>query len=165
SRSSNLEWRFNPLSRWRLAQRKHSGGAPTSAALLAERARDESVGGAAGAGAPAGKIDFRRADLGGGHVEALAGGEALGLAHGVGGGVAIGRAIGRQHAFLMARHHPRAGNAHDGIGGALGAVDGVPGLVAEFLDLLAGALEGRGNVAGLLGEPAADGIDKTAIGF
>ena len=120
-------------------------------ALLAEGAGDEGLGVAAGPAATARQPDLGRADLGGGHVDAAAGLEAFGPAHGIGGGPAVGRAIGRDPALLMARK--RTGSTADGhdiggaLGGVLGAVDRLAGrdagLVAELLDRRTRAAEGR----------------------
>ena len=54
------------------AKRTRHGVQSRDEALLAERARDEGLACGTGAAVAAGEIDLRRADLGGGHVEALA---------------------------------------------------------------------------------------------
>src|SRR4051794_21403008 len=91
--------------------------------LLAEHARDEGLGVAALAVAAARQIDLRRADLGGGHVEAGATTvEALRFAQGDGCRYAIGRAIGRVLALLMAADDTRAGQTGNGVGCVFGVV-------------------------------------------
>ena len=112
------------------------------------------------AAAAAGQIDLRRANLGGRHVDALAGGEALGLAHGIGRDHAVGRAVRRDRAFLVTGDHAGAGEPRDCAGGILGGFDGRlggnAGFVADILDPRAGALEIGADPGRLFVEPVRD---------
>src|SRR6185437_15868744 len=172
SRSRSLADRFtgvvsrNPY-RWR---RKHGSGVGTSRrrafGSLAERTGDEGFGLALGSVRAAGQINLGRTGLGRGHVDALAGLEALRLADGIGGGDAIGRAVGRDLADLVtaddAGWRVFAGDAFGGVVGRVRRVGGSDaGLVSEILDALADvAVHGLGAIdlpvepfAGRLEEP------------